>query len=134
VSEYQLVRSSLKEQSDSIRLDQLTHFAQYILRQRILLSYFFFRLNTTLNLTPLCLACNPDLTTVYKGVAPSLLKGGSVQSRKISVESVLPIVCRIFYHYRNTQYVQKYYFRNYYSILALKYYYRNTLYRIKSQI
>jgi hypothetical protein len=64
MSEYQSVRSSLKEQSDSIRLDQLTHFAQYILRQRILLSYFFFRLNTTLDLTPLCLACNPDLTTL----------------------------------------------------------------------
>jgi hypothetical protein len=30
VSEYQPVRSSLKEQSDSIRLDQLTHLGQYI--------------------------------------------------------------------------------------------------------
>jgi hypothetical protein len=63
VSEYQSVRSSLKEQSDSIRLDQLTHFGQYILRQRILPSYYFLRLNTTPDLTPLCLACNPDLTT-----------------------------------------------------------------------
>ena len=32
------------------------------------------------------------------------------------------------------QCVQKYYFRNYCSILAQKYYYRNTLYRIKFQI
>jgi hypothetical protein len=69
MSEYQPVRSSLKEQSDSIRLDQLTHFAQYILRQHILPSYYFLRLNTTPDLTPLCLACNPDLTTddMYKG-------------------------------------------------------------------
>ena len=32
------------------------------------------------------------------------------------------------------QCVQKYYFRNYCSILAQKYYYRNPLYRIKFQI
>jgi ferredoxin len=32
------------------------------------------------------------------------------------------------------QCIQKYYFRNYCSILAQKYYYRNTLYRIKFQI
>jgi hypothetical protein len=64
LSEYQPVRSSLKEQSDSIRLDQLTHFGQYILRQHILPSYYFLRLNTTPDLTPLCLACNPDLTTI----------------------------------------------------------------------
>jgi hypothetical protein len=63
VSEYQAIRPVWKEQSDPIRLDQLTHFAQYILRQRILPSYFFFRLNTTLDFSPLCLACNPDLTT-----------------------------------------------------------------------
>jgi hypothetical protein len=35
--------ASLKEQSDPIRLDQLTLCDQYILRQRILPSYFFFK-------------------------------------------------------------------------------------------
>jgi hypothetical protein len=32
---------------DPIRLDQLTHFDQYILRQRILPSYFSFRTEYT---------------------------------------------------------------------------------------
>jgi hypothetical protein len=35
-------------------------------------------------------------------------------------------------HRRLAQCIQKYYFRNYRSILAQKYYYGNTLYRLKS--
>ena len=45
--EYQATWPVWKEQSDPIRLDQLTHCDQYILRQRILPSYFFIRTEYT---------------------------------------------------------------------------------------